>query len=58
VLLADSSKFQPAAFYKICDVTAVHEIITDRAAPAKQLDQIRELGVKVTLVDVAPGGSE
>jgi len=58
VLLADSSKFQPAAFYKICDVTAVHEIITDRAAPAKQLDQIRELGVKVTLVDIAPGGPE
>lgn len=58
VLLADASKFQPAAFYKICEVTAVHEIITDRGAPRKQLDQIRELGVKVTLVDVAAGGRE
>jgi DeoR family transcriptional regulator of aga operon len=53
-LLADSSKFQPAAaFCKICDVTAVHEVITDSAAPQKQLAQLRDLGLKVTIVDVA-----
>jgi DeoR family transcriptional regulator of aga operon len=53
ILLADSSKFQPAAFCKICEVTAVHEVITDSGAPPKQVAQLRDLGVKVTIVEVA-----
>lgn len=55
VLLADSSKFQPAAFYKICEVTAVHEVITDSAAKPEHLAELRDLGLKVTTVEV-PGG--
>ena len=50
ILLADSSKFQPAAFYKICDVAEVHEIITDDGATEEQLAPLRELGLKVVVV--------
>ena len=56
ILLADSTKFQPAAFYKICEVTAVHEVITDSRAAPKLLADLRDLGLKVTTVEV-PGGS-
>lgn len=53
VLLADSSKFQPAVFSKICDVTAVHELITDSRADPLQLATLRDLGLKVTTVQAS-----
>ncbi len=49
VLLADSSKFQAAAFSRICDITAVHELITDEGAPAAEVERLRDLGVAVSL---------
>lgn len=55
VLLADSSKFKPAAFYKICEVTAVHEVITDSQADPLLLADLRDLGLKVTTVEVSGG---
>ncbi len=56
VLLADSSKFRPAVFARICDVTAVHELITDSRADPQQLARLRDLGLKVTTVDLLPDG--
>lgn len=53
VLLADSSKFRPAALYTICEVTAVHEVITDSQADQFLLADLRDLGLKVTTVDVS-----
>ena len=53
VLLADSSKFQPAAFCRICDVTAIHEIITDQRADPVEIDRLRDLGVAVSVVPAA-----
>lgn len=50
VVLADATKFQPAAFCTICDVTAVQELITDRDADPVAVAALRELGVAVTLV--------
>jgi DeoR family transcriptional regulator of aga operon len=57
VLLADSTKFQSAAFYKICEVTAVHELITDSRADPMLLADLRDLGLKVTTVEVPGGGA-
>lgn len=57
VLLADSTKFQPAAFYKICEVTAVHEVITNSGATPRLLAELRDLGLKVTVVEVPGGGT-
>ena len=50
VLLADSSKFQPAAFCRICDLTEVQEIVTDDRADAKEIERVRDLGLIVTTV--------
>ena len=49
VLLADGSKFQSAAFSRICDASAVHELVTDASAPAAALDRLREAGVEVRI---------
>jgi DeoR family transcriptional regulator, aga operon transcriptional repressor len=50
VLLADASKFRPAAFCRICEVGAIHELITDARADPAELERLGELGVKVTVV--------
>ena len=54
VVLADATKFQPAAFCTICDAAAVHDLITDAGADQVALDRLRDLGVAVTQVPV-PG---
>jgi DeoR family transcriptional regulator of aga operon len=50
VLLADASKFQPAAFCRICDVTDIHEVITDSGADDAAIAKLRDLGLRVTIV--------
>lgn len=50
VLLADASKFRPAAFSRFCDVSAIHEIITDDRADPDELSRLRDLGLVVTVV--------
>jgi len=50
VVLADATKFQPAAFCTICDAAAVHELVTDPGADAAALALLREVGVTVTVV--------
>lgn len=52
VLLADSSKFQAAAFCRICDITAIHELITDAGAPVAEVERLRDFGVTVSLAMV------
>lgn len=54
VVLADATKFQPAAFCTICDASAVHDLITDGGADPAALERLRELGVAVTLAAEAP----
>ena len=53
VLLADASKFQPAAFCRICDLSSIHELITDDRAVETDLAPLRDLGVGVTVVPTA-----
>jgi DeoR family transcriptional regulator of aga operon len=50
VLLADASKFQPAAFCRICDLTSIQELITDDRAAETYLAPLRELDIAVTVV--------
>jgi DeoR family transcriptional regulator of aga operon len=53
VLLADSSKFRPAAFCRICEIDAVDEVVTDDGIGAESAEMVRELGVKLTLAPTA-----
>ena len=53
VLLADASKFQPAAFCRICDLSDIHDVITDDRADAGDLARLRDGGLNVTAVPVA-----
>ena len=50
VLLADASKFGAAAFCKICELTSVHELITDDRADPAEIARVRDLGVEVKVV--------
>ena len=52
VLLADSTKFRPAAFFKICDVSLVHEVYTDAAVRPEHLAFLHERGVRTTVVEL------
>lgn len=53
LLLADADKFTNVAFFRICDLADVDEVITDaRAAPA-EVAALRDIGVEVTVVDAA-----
>ncbi len=50
VLVADSSKIGKVTFARICETSAVHELITDRAADTGAVRALTESGVHVTLV--------
>ncbi len=58
VLLADASKFRPAAFCRICDINAIHELFTDSRADPADLGRLRDLGIKVTVVGPAMTASD
>lgn len=51
VLVVDSSKFGNKGFVKILNVDDVDVIITDSGAPQETLDEIRNLGVEVIVVE-------
>jgi DeoR family transcriptional regulator, aga operon transcriptional repressor len=51
VLLADHSKFGPAAFYEVAHADAVHDLVTDRDAPQDALDALQaETSIRIHLV--------
>ncbi len=52
IVLADSSKFGRRGFSKICDLEAVDRIITDSGVQPIYLEQLRERGIEVTVVDI------
>ncbi len=56
IVLADSSKFGRRGFSKICDMSAVDQIITDDRAPASVIERLQESGVDVTVVSVRRNG--
>ena len=50
VLLVDSSKFGKKGFSKICDCENIDHIITDDKIPQMYLENLRDLGIEVTVV--------
>jgi DeoR family transcriptional regulator of aga operon len=50
VVVADSSKIGKVAFARICEVTAVSELITDEAADPDAVRALTEAGVHVKFV--------
>lgn len=48
VVVADSSKVGKVAFARICESSAVDELITDDAAEGKAVDALTDAGVRVT----------
>lgn len=51
VLLADHTKLDAVALYRIAPVEAIHVLVTDAAAPAAALQPLRERGVEVIIAE-------
>ncbi len=50
VAVCDSSKFGRRSLSLIAPPSAVHQVITDRLAPKKDIDQLRKAGIEITQV--------
>ena len=50
IVVADGSKVGHLAFVRICDVSCVHELITDASAAASELQRLADAGIVVTTV--------
>ena len=50
IVLADASKFGKKSFAKICDLSAINEIITDKGISELTKKKLEEKGFKVTIV--------
>jgi DeoR family transcriptional regulator, aga operon transcriptional repressor len=50
VVLADSSKIGQVAFARICELSRVHELITDSGADPRLLAAFEEAGVEIAAV--------
>ncbi|TPN87009.1 DeoR/GlpR family DNA-binding transcription regulator [Aquimarina algicola] len=51
VVLVDSSKFGKRSFAKICELTQVDHIITDKDISKKTVRKIEEKGINITIVE-------
>lgn len=51
IVLCDSSKFGRRGFGRICGLERIDQIITDSNVSPKIVEQLRELGIEVTLVN-------
>ncbi len=49
ILVADHTKFNTVSTAFIAPITAIHCLVTDSAAPADQVNALRELGLRVIL---------
>src|SRR5665647_2109746 len=50
IVVADGSKVGRLAFSRICDVSSVHELITDASAAAPELQRLADAGIVITTV--------
>jgi DeoR family ulaG and ulaABCDEF operon transcriptional repressor len=51
IVIADSSKFEPRGSMVVCQLSRVHTLVTDDAAPPQLLDHIRSVGVNVVIAE-------
>jgi DeoR family transcriptional regulator, ulaG and ulaABCDEF operon transcriptional repressor len=49
IVIADSSKFEPRGSMAVCQLSRVHTLVTDDAAPAHMLDHLKSIGVQVII---------
>ncbi len=49
IVIADSSKFESRGSMVVCQLSRVHTLVTDDAAPIHMLDHVRSLGVQVVI---------
>lgn len=57
VVLADSSKFEARGSMAVCQLSRIHTLITDDAAPKAMLDQLQSRGVNIIIASEASGAS-
>jgi DeoR family transcriptional regulator of aga operon len=50
IVVADSSKIGKVTFARICETTAIHELVTDTAADPHAIRALTETGLHITLV--------
>jgi DeoR family transcriptional regulator of aga operon len=50
IVVADGSKVGRLAFARICEVSCVHELITDASAAASELQRLADAGIAITTV--------
>ncbi len=51
VVIADSSKFESRGSMVVCQLSRVHTLVTDDAAPPQMIDHLRSLGVNVVIAE-------
>ncbi len=51
IVLADSSKFSKKSFARICDLSQIHEIITDKGISDAMRKKLEEKDIKVSIVE-------
>jgi DeoR family transcriptional regulator, ulaG and ulaABCDEF operon transcriptional repressor len=49
IVIADSSKFESRGSMVVCQLSRVHTLVTDDAAPPHMIDHLRSLGVNVVI---------
>ena len=49
-LLVDASKFRPRTFMRVAALSEFNELITDDGVPPEEVERVRALGVKLTVV--------
>ena len=51
VVIADSSKFESRGSMVVCQLSRVHTLVTDDAAPPQMIDHLKSLGVNVVIAN-------
>lgn len=51
IVLADGSKIGTASLAHVCDIGEIDMVITDRSADARAVEELRETGVEIRVVD-------
>lgn len=51
VVIADSSKFESRGSMVVCQLSRVHTLVTDDAAPSQMIDHLKSLGVNVVIAE-------
>jgi DeoR family transcriptional regulator, ulaG and ulaABCDEF operon transcriptional repressor len=51
IVIADSSKFEPRGSMAVCQLSRVHTLVTDEAAPDHMIEHLKSIGVQVVIAE-------